>query len=121
MIIISCRFITSILRVKDIGRRWTREHSGHKRICSTNKVKLTPPTKPLSRQGSRRCSGLIVIGSIFAYETGYQELWEAFLVTAAFAYCGQGGVLQLVFVSSLDEAGSNIIIRLTIINIGFSR
>lgn len=45
-------------------------------ICKANKVKLTPPTKPLSEQGSRRCSGLIVDSFFFARMTEYQELEE---------------------------------------------
>ena len=42
-----------------------------------------PPAKLLSKQGSSRCSGLIVNEIILRRETGYQELARVFLVTAA--------------------------------------
>jgi hypothetical protein len=50
------------------------DHRAHHNIetCQANKVKRPAPTKPLSRQGSSRCSGLIVNCLLFAND-GYQE------------------------------------------------
>jgi hypothetical protein len=60
-----------------------RKDIGSAGKCPANKVKLTPPTKLLSKQGSRRRSGLIVDVVLLWPVTGYQELAGAFLVTAA--------------------------------------
>lgn len=59
----------------------------------TNKVKPLPPTKPLSKQGSRRRSGLIVILYCSTPVRRYTRASrEVFLVTAALKHAVVGAV-----------------------------
>lgn len=55
-----------------------------------------PPTKLLSKQGSKRRSGLIVIEVFLRHETGYQELAGVFLVTAACTHTVVGAVISTI-------------------------
>jgi len=66
-------------------------------VCQANKVKLTPPTEPLSRQGSRRRSGLIVVIFVFAIDgvPGAQESIPSY--SCAETCCGLGEHANFVF------------------------
>lgn len=71
--------------------------------CRTNKVKLTPPTKPLSRQGSRRRSGLIVIALVLRPSDGVPGAYRSIpSYSSKVAYCRRGGAYRVTASRGLE-------------------